>query len=146
MKRSIAVVAAVLMLIGVAPAFAAAPTVAEDAIRLSQAKVSDDAIIAFVQAKREKVEVTAGDIIAMSQAGVSKTVIKAVIDESAARREAQRNDSTLRAYPYLYDSHGSFYGPPVHGFIGLGGYYGGYGHYGRFGFGRHGGWGRGGRH
>jgi len=82
----------------------------------------------------------------MSQAGVSKAVITVIIDESAARREAQRNDPKLRYYPYPYYSYGSFYGPSVHGFIGSGGYYGGYGHYGRFGFGRHGGWGRGLRH
>ena len=146
MKRWVLAVAVLLILIAAVPLFAVTTTVTQDVIRLSHAKVADDSIIAFVQAKRGKVEIGADDIIAMSQAGVSKAVITAIIDESAARRQAaQRDDPPPAYYPYPYYSYPRFYGPSLHGFIGFGDYYGGYGHYGR-GFGHYRGWSRGWRH
>jgi hypothetical protein len=72
MERWIPAVAVLLIMVCAVPLFAVSTTVTEDVIRLSQAKVTDDSIIAFVQARRGKVEVSADDIIAMSQAGVSK--------------------------------------------------------------------------
>lgn len=146
MKRWILAVAVLLIIVGALPLFAVTTTVTQDVIRLSLAKVSDDSIILFVQAKRGEVEVSADDVIAMSQAGVSSAVITAIIDESATRREAaQRDDPPRVYYPYPYYSYPPYYGPSLHGFIGFGGYYGGYGHYGR-GFGHYRGWSRGWRH
>ena len=151
MKRSITAVAALTMLLAL-PLFAGAPRLADDVIRLAQAEVSDDSIIAFVQAKREEVEVDADDIIAMSQAGLSNAVITAVIDEASVRSEAERREVRAAPPAYYTDPYPYYYGPRLHGFFGLG-HYGGYGHHSRYGgygdhggYGHHGGSGRGWRH
>jgi hypothetical protein len=80
-------------------------TIVDDVIRMSQAGVSDDAIIAFVVHTREDFEVTADDLIAMTNAHVSKEVVKAMLDEADARknrrREAERDDDDYY-FPYFY--------------------------------------------
>ena len=143
MKRFVTVVIVALALFAAMPIFAGTPNVAEDVIRLWQAKVGDDAIIAFVQGKRGEFAINADDIIAMSQARVSKAVIKAVIDEAAVPREAEPIEALAAPplrYPYSY-SYPYTYGPTLHGFFGFGRTYGLYGHYGRYGgFGHHRGW------
>ena len=145
MKRSITAVAVALTMIVTVPLFAAAPRMANEVIRMAQAKVSDDSIIAFVQAKREEVEVDADDIIAMSQAGLSNAVITAVIDEASVRSEAERREVGAAPPAYYTEPYPYYYGPRLHGFFGLG--YGGYGHHSRYGgygdhggYGHHGGW------
>jgi len=80
-------------------------TVVEDVIRMSQAGVADEAIIAFVVHTREPFEVSADDVIAMTNAHVSKDVIKAVVDEAEARKNARRrdDDDDIPFYYQYYD-------------------------------------------
>ncbi len=99
----------------------------DDVIRMSQAGVSDDAIISYVRNTREPFDVSADDVIAMTDAHVSREVVKAVVDEAAARTDRRRYEDrgTVREtvyvappyyydpffYPYYYDPF--FYGPRV---------------------------------
>jgi hypothetical protein len=93
--------------------------IVDDVIRMSQAGVSDDAIISYVEKSREPFDLSADDIIAMTDAHVSKDVIKAVVDESAARKDRRRyRDERVYVapgyydpwlYPYYYDPF--WYGP-----------------------------------
>ena len=164
MKRLILAVAVVLSVAAAAPSFAISSQpprtvlVVSDVIRMSQAGVGDDEIIAFVRQSREPFDVSADDVIAMTDAQVSRTVIKAVVDEAAARRQeadrADRRDSDRRETVYVaprvvygYPSYGPFYsswydpywygwGPRVTFNFGFGGGFGG-GHRGGFHRGRH---------
>src|SRR2546425_11286657 len=49
--------------------------IVDEVVRMSQAGVSDDAIISYVEKSREPFDVSADDIIAMTDAHVSKDVI-----------------------------------------------------------------------
>src|SRR6185436_20508919 len=60
-------------------------TLIDDVIRMAKAGVNDDAIIDFVRKSDKGYEVNADDLIAMTDAQVSKDVIKAVIDEADER-------------------------------------------------------------
>ena len=180
MKRLLTA-AAVLMCLTAVPTFAldapadrdgrtTAPhdrtTVIDDVIRMSQAGVSDDAIIKFLHESRASYVVDADVVIALTDARVSKAVINAVMDEAYARDDDgndRRSTSRTTVYvrpsyvydpwytPYWYDPY--WYGPRLSVGFGFGGYYGGYrGHVGgghtgggHWGGGGHGG-GRGGRH
>ena len=160
MKRLISAVG-VLLFIGIAaPAFALTavdrdrdasarsdrsrrPIVIDDVIRMSQSGVSDDAIIAYLHKYRDRFEVNADDVIAMNDAHVSKAVVTAVVDESAAwnnRRDRDYDRAPARVYssvyydPYWYP--GYYYDPFWYGWgprfsIGLrfGGFYGGFHRY-----------------
>lgn len=88
-------------------------TVVDDVIRMSQAGVSDDAIISFVAHTRERFDVTADDIIAMTSAHVSKEVVKAVVDEAADRKNGRYGSRTAVyvAPPYYYGWYDPFYSP-----------------------------------
>jgi hypothetical protein len=78
--------------------------IVDDVIRMSQAGVSDDALISSVEKSREPFDVGADDIIAMTDAHVSKDVIKAVVDESAARKDRRRyRDERVYVAPGYYD-------------------------------------------
>src|SRR5438128_3930254 len=77
-------------------------TVVEDVIRMSQAGVGDEAIIAFVVHTREPFTVTADDVIAMTNAQVSKDVIKAVVDEAEARKRVRRQEDDYIPFYYQY--------------------------------------------
>jgi len=78
--------------------------VVDEVIRMSQAGVDDDAIISYVAKSREPFDVSADDIIAMTDAHVSKDVIKAVVDESAARKDRRRyRDERVYVSPAYYD-------------------------------------------
>lgn len=65
--------------------------VVDDVIRMSKAGVADENIIAFVKKTAEPFDVGSDDVIAMNDARVSADVIKAVIDESAARMKEERS-------------------------------------------------------
>lgn len=141
-----------LFLLAAVPLFAVERnqrTVVDDVIRMSAAGVSDDAMISFVQNTRDRFNVSADDVIAMTDAKVPKAVIKAVVDESNAlggRREASAAAQTRvyvapYPYPYYYDPYSYYdpfwYGPRVYLNFGFGGIYrGGHGSY-RGGFGGH---------
>jgi hypothetical protein len=80
--------------------------VVDDVIRMSQAGVSDDAIISYVRNTRDPFDVNADDIIAMTDAHVSKEVVKAVVDEASVSKDRTRERGRERAYvapSYYYD-------------------------------------------
>ena len=121
--------------------------IVDEVVRMSAAGVSDDAIISYVRNARDNFDVTADDIIAMTDAHVSKDVVKAVVDESAARKDRRGTRERsfyggAAAYPYYYDPFyypayydPFWYGPRLSFGVGFG--------YGRFGGGGfHGGRGR----
>src|SRR6266851_10320662 len=64
--------AAVLLFFMAVPLFASERRLVDDVIRMSKAGVSEDAIIVFVQNTRGSVELSADDIIAMTEAGLHK--------------------------------------------------------------------------
>jgi uncharacterized membrane protein YgcG len=138
-------------------------SVIDDVIRMSNAGVTDDAIIKFVRESRDQYVVDADVIIALTDAKVSKPVLEAVMDQAYDRGDNDRRDdrrdartTTRTVYvrpdydPWYYSS--AFYDPYWYaprlsigfGFGGFrGGYRGGYhggGH--RGGGGSHGGHGR----
>ena len=146
MKRVILAVAVLLLSLVAIPAFAVTRTVVvvDDVIKMSKAGVGEDEIIAFVKKSPEAFEITGDDVIAMTDAKVPRTVVKFVIDESAARMRAdqrqapaQRENTTVYVrpyydpyyygYPYYYDPY--WYVPRVSIGFGFGGYWGGGGYY-----------------
>jgi hypothetical protein len=134
---------AALFLLVATNAFAIARTVlvVDDVIRMSKAGVGDDEIIAFVRKSDEPFDVTGDDVIAMTDAKVSRAVVKAVIDESSARMRKDRSRTrTVYVSPYydpwydpFYDSPrlylGLSFGPRFYGGGYWGGYYGGFRHW-----------------
>jgi hypothetical protein len=153
-KRIITAVAFLFLVTAAAPLFAAPVQqrrLVDDIVRMSRAGVSEDSIISFVQNTRGPINLTADDLIVMTDAGLPNTLIKAVVDESAIRN-SQSYDRRDRAYgssvqvyaapyyypyyspysPYYYDPF--FYGPRLSlGFGFGGGFHGG----GGFRHGRH---------
>ena len=100
-------------------------SVVDDVIRMAQSGVPDDAIVSFVAHTRDRFEATADDIIAMTNAHLSKDVIKAVIDEAADRKDhperTQRTYVRSEAYygggwydPFYYP-YSSYYNPLWYG-------------------------------
>jgi hypothetical protein len=92
--------------------------VADEVIRMWKANVAEDDIVAYVHKADSRFVVTADDVIAMSDAKVPRTVIKAVLDEADYRgdrsRPAERR-STVYVAPAPYYSYGywgrSYYDP-----------------------------------
>ena len=104
MKRFFPAVAVLLFLSAAAPVFAFdtpqgdaradrrdRTTVIDDVIRMTQAGVSDDAIIKFLHSSRDGYVVNADVIIALTNAHVSKPVLDAVMD-GASMRDGDRGD------------------------------------------------------
>ena len=126
----------------------AQPSLIADVIRMTNAGVSEDAILAFVRKSDERVDVTADDLIALTDAHVSKSVITAIIDvadgsDGSHPRTRERVVVQPRyvAAPYSWGWNDPFYynpywyGPRFSIGFGFGGYrYGGYRHYGGGGF------------
>ncbi len=67
--------------------------VVDEVIRMSQAGVADEDIIAYVQKSHERFDVTADDLIALTNARVSKNVIHSLIAE-ADDRNGDRDRTT----------------------------------------------------
>jgi hypothetical protein len=91
-------------------------TVIDDVIRMSQAGVSDDAIIKFVRQSRDRYVLNADTIIALNDAKVSKNVIDAMMDQAYDRgddrgRTVTRDRVYVQAYPYAYGAYDPFYSP-----------------------------------
>jgi hypothetical protein len=152
--------AILLLIVAATPVFALDPSgqtrtasVIDDVIRMSQAGVADEAIVSFVVHSRQRFDVSADDVIALTNAKVSKEVIKALVDEAADRKDRKevRSERTERETVYVrpgyysgwYDPfYSPFYSPFYDPF-----WYGprvslGFG----FGYGHHFGGGRGFRH
>lgn len=92
------------------------PLIIDDVIRMSQAGVGDDALIAYINKYRDRFDVNPDDLIALTDAHVSKDVIKAMVDESSARRN-EREPAPVRRYsagvyfdPWYYPSYYGYYG------------------------------------
>lgn len=92
MKRHLLI--ALLLSFAAVPLFAArrSTNIVDDVIRMQKAGVAEDEIVAFVHKGESHMDVTADDMIALHDAGVSRNVIKAVLDESAARGERRDRD------------------------------------------------------
>jgi hypothetical protein len=165
MKRILTAAAALLFLTISAPAFAIDShgrdsrvdrrervSVIDDVIRMTEAGVSDDAIIKQVRDSRDHFVVDADAVIALTNAHVSKPVLDAVMD-NAYRPDNQRTTrrTTTSVYvrpyyaydPWYYPYDPFWYGPRLSlgfGFGGWGRSYGriggGGGHFGG-GHGRH---------
>jgi hypothetical protein len=141
---------AILLILTAAPLFAARrdTNIVDDVIRMQKAGIAEEEIIAFVHKGESRLDVTADDMIALHDAGVSRNVIKAILDESDARGERRDGNRgrdcgyappryTYGYYgvPYFYDPwyydpwyYGYGYGPRVSvGFnFGFGRYWGGH--------------------
>jgi len=116
-------------------------TVIDDVIRMSQAGVSDESIIRFVQQSRDRFVMNADTIIALNDAHVSKAVINALMDGSYDRRDSRDYDRDrvvqervyVQSYPYWgyydpfwYPYDPFYYGPRVSIGLGFGGFWGGF--------------------
>jgi hypothetical protein len=150
MRRIVHALSVLLLVLAASPLFATARTsdrnIVDDVIRMQRANVDEDAIIQFIQKSDARFDVSADDLIALSDAKVSRSVMKVLLDESDNRngRVAQRDTRTRvvvapSAYwdPWYYDPF--WYSPRVSigfgfGGFGFGGYRGGFyrggGHFG----------------
>src|SRR5512142_1580554 len=148
--RKTAFAAAVSFLLFLAiPAFAVQTrNVVDDVIKMSKSGVAEETILDFVN-KSGRYDVTADDVIAMSEANVPRNVIRAVVkhaDTSApGSRDRARDRQTVIVSPsyayvapygywpyygYGYDPYWYGYGPSISLGFGFGGFYGGRGHWG----------------
>ena len=95
------------------------PIIIDDVIRMSQAGVADDAIIAYVRKYRDRFDVNADDVIALTDAHVSKDVVKFLVDEAGAQKNDRRDRQPARYYggvyvdPWFYP--GYYYDPFFYG-------------------------------
>jgi hypothetical protein len=114
---------ALLLCFAAVPLFAARRTsnIVDDVIRMQKSGVAEDEIVAFIHKGDSRMDVSADDMIALHDAGVSRAVIKAILDESAARgerRDSYRRDDGYDGYGYgyapsvyLYGGYPYFYSP-----------------------------------
>jgi hypothetical protein len=102
---------AILLILTAAPLFAARrdTNIVDDVIRMQKAGVAEEEIIAFVHKGQSRLDVTADDMITLHDAGVSRNVIKAILDESDARGE-RRDGDRGRDYGYSYSTPRFAYG------------------------------------
>ena len=81
-----------------------------DVVKLSQAKVSEDVVLSYVQNAGTTSSLSADDIVQMRKAGVSDRVINAMLDKhSRAMEIAQRAEAQA---PETADSSGNSAPPP----------------------------------
>lgn len=159
MKKTIVhAFAAVFLILVAAPLFAVQRNVVDEVIRMTQAGVAEETILAYIDKNDRRVVVTGDDVIAMTEARVPKSVIKAVVDASDSRRDDRDRDlgyvspRVVVAAPYYgyYDPYyynPFWYGPRISLNFGFGRSYYGFGrsYYGGNRGGSHGGGSRGGR-
>ena len=85
--------------------------IVDEVMRMWKANVAEDDIIAYVHKADTRFTVTADDVIALSDAKVPRTVIKAVLDEADYRGDRSRpvdRRSTVYVAPAPYYG---YYGP-----------------------------------
>ena len=107
------------------------PTIAQIE-SMVQAHVSDSVIVSQIQFSTARYSLTADQIIALKNAGVSETVINAMIN--TASKPPPQPTTTVYQGPYVYPVYvgpGWGYGPYYYGGYYRGGYYygGGYHHW-----------------
>ena len=143
--RIIQAVAALFFVLVAAPLVAGQRSVVDEGGRMSRAGFAEDTIVDYVEKTDARIIVAGDAVIAMTDAHVSKAVIKAVVDAADSRRN-DRSDRDrgyvsprlvvaapyyYNPYPYYYDPF--WYRPSFSLSFGFGGFgYGGYrgGHYG----------------
>jgi hypothetical protein len=142
--RIIHAIAALFLVLMAAPLFAVQRNAVDEVIRMTRAGVAEDTILDYLEKTDARIVVTGDDVIAMTDAHVSKAVIKAVVDAADSRRN-DRNDRNDRDYrdrryvaprvviaaPYYYDPYYYYdpfwYRPSFSLNFGFGGFgYGGY--------------------
>lgn len=145
MRRTALAVTTLLLALFALPAFAVqSRNVVDDVIKMAKSGVAEETMLDFV-AKAPRYDVNADDVVAMSEANVPRTVIRAVV-KGAENSEPGRYDSTRSTvvvapaygyYPYYgYPYYDPFwYGPSLS--IGFGFGFGHYGHYGHYNGGFH---------
>jgi hypothetical protein len=127
-KTIIHSVAALFLVLMTAPLFAVQRNAVDEVIRMSKAGVAEETMLDYLAKTDAKVVVTGDDIIAMTDANVPKSVIKAVVDAAGARRDYRdRSYSSPRVVvtsPYYYDPYYSYdpfwYRPSL--YLGFGGF------------------------
>lgn len=116
MKRFISAVGVFLFLGVAAPVFALSevakdsprvdharhPVIVDDVIRMSQSGVDDASLIAYIQKYRDRFEVTADDVITLTDAHVSRDVVKALVNESRRDDRRGREAAPARVYTNVY--------------------------------------------
>jgi hypothetical protein len=134
-KRIIHAVAALFLVLVATPLFAVQRNVVDEVIRMSKAGVAEDAILEYIEKTDARIVVTGDDVIAMTEANVSKNVLKAVVDAGAERRDSRSyrdrsyvSPRVVVASPYYYDPYYYYdpfwYRPSFSLNFGFGGYYG----------------------
>jgi hypothetical protein len=117
--RIIQAVAALFLVLVAAPLFAVQRNAVDEVIRMTRAGVAEDTILDYLEKTDARIIVTGDDVIAMTDAHVSKAVIKAVVDAADSRR----NDRDYRdrsyvsprvvvAAPYYYNPYPYYYYDP----------------------------------
>jgi len=144
-KAIIRAAAVLVLIVAAAPLFAIddqqkPARLVDDVIRMTRAGVDEETIVRFVEKSDGKIDVSADDLIAMTDAKVSRKVIKAVLDEADQRDGTPRTERRTVVvspgyYPayygpryydpfYYYDPF--WYGPRFSFSVGFGRYYGGH--------------------
>src|SRR2546423_10557038 len=115
MKRHLLV--ALLLTFAAVPLFAArrSTNIVDDVVRMQKAGVTEDEIIAFVHKGESRLDVNADDMLALHDAGVSRAVIKAILDESDVRGERRDGDRYRGRDDYGYSDG---YGPRIYAYGG----------------------------
>lgn len=110
MKRHLLL--ALLLIFAAVPLFAVGrgTNVVDDVIRMQKAGVAEDEIVAFVHKGQSRFDIGADDMIALHDAGVSRNVIKAILDEADARGERRDGDGYRHDYAYSYSAPRVYYG------------------------------------
>jgi hypothetical protein len=134
-NRIIHAVAALFLVLVAAPLFAVQRNAVDEVIRMTRAGVAEDTILDYLDKTDARIVVTGDDVIAMTDAHVSKAVIKAVVDAADSRRNSRdyrdRSYASPRvvvAAPYYYDPYYYYdpfwYRPSLSLSFGFGRYYG----------------------
>src|SRR5262245_59279013 len=96
------------VLLGPAAGLAFATTV-EDLIKLKNAKVSDEVLIALIESDGSVFYLNADDIVALKQKGLSEKVITAMLETATKHRQAQAKVTPAvppaPAEPVVYDQY-----------------------------------------
>jgi hypothetical protein len=86
-RRSILGFTTAFLLIAAVPLFGLATNIIDDVIKMTRARVDQETIITFIQAEKKAFGVTADDMIALTNAHVSKEVVQALLDQSAVLKQ-----------------------------------------------------------
>ncbi len=93
---------------GLSFTMAAHETAVPDIIRMSQAGLSDETILTFVRANQIRIELTAEDLVALAEAGVSEDLINALMEYWGAPLAVP----AYVAAPYPVSFYSSYYYDP----------------------------------